>query len=104
MTEQASGSLARVLSPFEVVLLTLSALSPVLSVFIGGNAVLHMAGTGAALAFLLGGLFNACFCLLYAEIGAAFPADREESRTNPSMNRCTSSSLVSAEAMNRLGT
>ena len=73
MTEQASGSLARVLSPFEVVLLTLSALSPVLSVFIGGNAVLHMAGTGAALAFLLGGLFNACFCLLYAEIGAAFP-------------------------------
>lgn len=51
----------------------MSALSPVLSVFIGGNAVLHIAGTGAALAFLLGGMFNALFGMLYAEIAAAFP-------------------------------
>ncbi len=65
--------LARVLSPFEIFLLTMSALSPVLSVFIGGNAVLHIAGTGAALAFLLGGMFNALFGMLYAEIAAAFP-------------------------------
>ena len=73
MTEQRTTGLARVLSPFEVFLLTMSALSPVLSVFIGGNAVLHIAGTGAALAFLLGGAFNVLFCLLYSEIAAAFP-------------------------------
>ena len=51
----------------------MSALSPVLSVFIGGNAILHIAGTGAALAFLLGGAFNVLFSLLYSEIAAAFP-------------------------------
>ena len=69
----SAPGLARVLSPFEIFLLTMSALSPVLSVFIGGNAVLHIAGTGAALAFLLGGAFNALFGMLYAEIAAAFP-------------------------------
>ena len=73
MTELRATGLARVLSPFEVFLLTMSALSPVLSVFIGGNAVLHIAGTGAALAFLLGGAFNVLFTLLYAEIAAAYP-------------------------------
>ena len=73
MTEQRITGLARVLSPFEVFLLTMSALSPVLSVFIGGNAILHIAGTGAALAFLLGGAFNVLFSLLYSEIAAAFP-------------------------------
>lgn len=73
MIESVSTGLARVLSPFEVLLLTLSALSPVLSVFIGGNGVLHLAGTGAALAFVLGGAFNMLFCLLYSEIAAAFP-------------------------------
>lgn len=73
MTEPRTTGLARVLSPFEVFLLTMSALSPVLSVFIGGNAVLHIAGTGAALAFLLGGAFNVLFSLLYSEISAAFP-------------------------------
>lgn len=69
----SAPGLARVLSPFEMFLLTMSALSPVLSVFIGGNAVLHMAGTGSALAFLLGGAFNVLFGMLYAEIAAAFP-------------------------------
>lgn len=71
MTEKAG--LARVLSPAEVLLLTLSALSPVVSVFIGGNGILHLAGTGAAIAFILGGVFNSLFATLYAEIAAAFP-------------------------------
>lgn len=73
-TAGASPRLARVLSPFEVLLLTMSALSPVLSVFIYGNGVLHIAGTGAALAFLAGGIFSALFALLYAELAAAFPS------------------------------
>ncbi len=73
MTGSHSGGLARVLSPTEVMLLTLSALSPVLSVFIGGNAVLHLAGTGAALGFIVGALLVATFALLYAELASSFP-------------------------------
>lgn len=69
----AAGGLRRVLSPVGVTLLTFSALSPVVSIYIGGNAVLHLAGAGAALAFLAGGVASAILTLLYAEIGAAFP-------------------------------
>jgi len=65
--------LDRVLSPAEVLLLTISALSPVLSVFLGGNAVLHLAGTGAALAFIGGALAAATIALLFAELAAGFP-------------------------------
>ncbi len=54
-------------------LLTLSALSPVGSVYITGAGVLHLAGTGAALAFIAGGVISALLALLYAELGAAFP-------------------------------
>jgi len=71
--ESSGPKLQRILSSPEVLLLTISALSPTVSVFVGGNAVLHLAGSGAAIAFLLGGIFSASFGLLYAEIGAAFP-------------------------------
>jgi amino acid transporter len=54
-------------------LLAFSALSPAFSVYIIGDAVLHMAGTGGAVAFLLGGVASAILGLLYAEVGAAFP-------------------------------
>lgn len=66
-------SFARVLSPGEVLLLTISALSPVLSVFIGGNAILHMAGTGAAIGFIGGGILAALMALLFAELAASYP-------------------------------
>jgi amino acid transporter len=65
--------LKRVLSPIGVMLLAFSALSPAFSVYIGGDVVLHMAGTGAAVAFLVGGLAAAIIGLLYAEVAAAFP-------------------------------
>jgi amino acid transporter len=65
--------LERALKPGGVLLLVLSAVSPVLSVFVGGSAVLHLAGSGAALAFLAGGLVAALFALLYAELGARVP-------------------------------
>lgn len=61
------------LKPGGVLLLVLSAVSPVLSVFVGGSAVLHLAGSGAALAFLIGGVLAALFALLYAELGARVP-------------------------------
>ena len=61
------------LGPLGIMLLTLSALSPVASVYISGNDILHIAGTGAALAFIVGGLIAAALAVLYAELGAAFP-------------------------------
>ena len=71
--EGTPPTLKRVLSPLGVMLLAFSALSPAFSVYIGGDAVLHLAGTGAAMAFLLGGIAAAILGLLYAEVAAAFP-------------------------------
>ena len=71
--EGTPPTLKRVLSPIGVLLLAFSALSPAFSVYIGGDAVLHLAGTGAAVAFLAGGCAAAILGLLYAEVGAAFP-------------------------------
>ncbi len=70
---KAAQSLRRSLSVRQVVVLTLSGLSPAASVYITGSAVLHMAGTGAAAALLLGGGVAVLASLLYAELGAAFP-------------------------------
>ncbi len=69
----AERALERALKPGGVLLLVLSAVSPVLSVFVGGSAVLHLAGGGAALAFLIGGMLAAALALLYAELGARAP-------------------------------
>ncbi len=65
--------LKRTLSVKDVVALTLSALSPAASVYITGAGILHMAGTGAAAAVLMGGAAVILASLLYAELGAAFP-------------------------------
>jgi len=71
--EGTPPTLKRVLSPIGVMLLAFSALSPAFSVYVVGDTVLHMAGTGGAIAFLLGGVAAAILGLLYAEVGAAFP-------------------------------
>jgi amino acid transporter len=68
-----AGSLQRVLGPVGVSLLTLSVLSPGASTLVAGVDVVHRAGTGAALAFLLGGLLTLVFMMSQAELGAAFP-------------------------------
>ncbi len=73
MTTAAGGRLRRSLGPIGVMLLTLSALSPAFSFYIAGDTVLRMAGTGAGLAYLAGGLGSAILALLFAEVGAAFP-------------------------------
>jgi amino acid transporter len=72
-TGTGSGSLQRVLGPIGVSLLTLSVLTPGASVLVTGVEVVHRAGTGAALAFLLGGLLTLVFTMSQAELGAAFP-------------------------------
>lgn len=66
-------TLNRVLGPTGVMLLTFSALSPVSGVYLGGDAILHLAGSGAAIAFIVGGVISALLALIHAELGAAFP-------------------------------
>ncbi len=75
MTDLSAGKsgLNRVLSPLAVVFLTFSGLSPVMSVYLAGDGLLHIAGVGAGLAVIVGGAIIALIALLYAEMGAAFP-------------------------------
>lgn len=65
--------LRRELSAFAVLLITLSTLSPIYSIYGTGSDVLQHAGTGSALLFLLGLLAAAVWALVYAEIAAAYP-------------------------------
>jgi amino acid transporter len=75
MTDLSAGKsgLNRVLSPLAVVFLTFSGLSPVMSVYLAGDGLLHIVGVGAGLAVIVGGTIIALIALLYAEMGAAFP-------------------------------
>ena len=63
----------RSLSGFGVIILTLSVLSPGVSVLVSGGAILQEAGTGTVLAFLLGSLVCYCQTSMAAELGAAYP-------------------------------
>jgi fructoselysine transporter len=71
--KNSAPTLNRVLGPTGVMLLTFSALSPVSGVYLGGDAILHLAGSGAAIAFIVGGVISALLALIHAELGAAFP-------------------------------
>ena len=73
MSESSVQPLTRVLGPLGVALLTLSVLSPGASVLVAGADILHHAGTGAPLAFLLGGLMTLVFTFAQAELGSSFP-------------------------------
>jgi amino acid transporter len=68
-----SNQLHRRLAPFGVLLLTLSCLSPVLSIYgIGSDVLLH-AGTGAAGMFICGIGVAVVWAVVYAELGSAYP-------------------------------
>jgi amino acid transporter len=73
MTDVTAPPLQRVLGPLGVTMLALSVLSPGASVLVAGADILHQAGTGAALAFLLGGLLTLIFTFAQAELGSSFP-------------------------------
>lgn len=68
-----SRRLHRKLSPFDTLLLTLSCLSPVFSVYGPGSDVLQHTGTGAAPLFLIGIGAAAIWGMVYAELGSAYP-------------------------------
>ena len=63
----------RSLSNLGVIILTLSVLSPGVSVLVSGSAIVQDAGTGVVIAFLLGGLVCYCQTSMAAELGAAYP-------------------------------
>jgi amino acid transporter len=65
--------LHRKLSSFGVLLLTLSCLSPVFSIYGVGSDVLLHAGTGAAGMFLCGIGVALVWAVVYAELGSAYP-------------------------------
>jgi len=65
--------LHRRLTPFDALLLTLSCLSPVFSVYGPGAEVLRQSGTGAAALFALGIGVAAVWGMVYAELGSAYP-------------------------------
>jgi amino acid transporter len=68
-----ANRLHRKLASFGVLLLTLSCLSPVLSIYgIGSDVLLH-AGTGAAGAFICGIGVAVVWAVVYAELGSAYP-------------------------------
>jgi amino acid transporter len=67
------GQLHRKLSSFGALLLTLSCLSPVLSIYGIGSDVLQHAGTGAAGLFLIGVGAAVVWAVVYAELGSAYP-------------------------------
>jgi amino acid transporter len=65
--------LHRKLSAFDALLLTLSCISPVFSVYGPGSDVLQHTGTGAAALFLIGIGAAAIWGMVYAELGSAYP-------------------------------
>ena len=74
MTEPTPDNrLRRKLSSFGVLLLTLSCLSPVFSVYGPGSDVMQHAGTGAAALFLIGIGAALIWAVVYAELGSAYP-------------------------------
>lgn len=68
-----SSRLHRKLTPFGALLLTLSCLSPVFSVYGPGSDVLQHAGTGAGVLFLIAIGAAAIWAMVYAELGSAYP-------------------------------
>jgi amino acid transporter len=63
----------RSLSGFGGIILTLSVLSPGVSVLVSGGSILGQAGTGTALAFIIGSFVCYCQTSMAAELGAAYP-------------------------------
>lgn len=69
----AATRLHRRLSAFDALLLTLSCLAPVFSVYGPGSDVMQHAGTGAAALFLIAIGVAAVWGMVYAELGSAYP-------------------------------
>lgn len=65
------GVLKPTLSVFDVVAITVSAVTPASSVFVIAPFAIHQAGSGVFLAFVMAGLLALMFAFCYAELGRA---------------------------------
>src|ERR1700733_12347939 len=72
-TTATAPKFKRTLSGLGVIVLTLSELSPGVSIFVSGGTIIQQAGSAAIAAFLLGGLINYCQTSMIAELGSAYP-------------------------------
>jgi amino acid transporter len=68
-----ANQLHRKLASFGVLLLTLSCLSPVISIYGVGSDILLHTGTGAAGMFIVGLGVAVVWAVIYAELGSAYP-------------------------------
>lgn len=68
------GELKRTLSLKEVVMLTVSAITPASSIFVIAPFAVQSAGSGAFISFVLAALLAICIAFCYAEVGAAHPS------------------------------
>jgi amino acid transporter len=66
-----SGALKQSLSVRDVVMITVSGVTPASSIFVIAPFAIQQAGSGAVLSFLLGGVLALAFALCYAELSAA---------------------------------
>ncbi|SCK09945.1 APC family permease [Vogesella sp. LIG4] len=71
--QNTSSGLRRSLGIADVVLITVSGVTPASSIFVIAPFAIHGAGTGAFLSFVLAAILAVTYALCYAELGAAHP-------------------------------
>lgn len=73
MNTAPAATLTRSIGGFGALMVTLSALSPTIGVFIVGSDVIHQAGTSVLLCFAAAALLGVLMANVYAELVSAFP-------------------------------
>jgi amino acid transporter len=73
MQQTPPPALRRSMTGLGGLMLTLTALSPSLGVFVVGSDVLHLVGSGVFLCFLAVVIMDVAVAAIYAELGSAFP-------------------------------
>ena len=71
LTPDTSRTLKQSLGVWDVVMITVSGVTPASSLFVIAPVAIQQAGSGAVMSFILGGTLALAFALCYAELGAA---------------------------------
>ncbi len=73
MSDAPAHVLPRSMRRIGTLLITVSSITPAASVFIIGQDVIHQAGTGAILCFIIAAVLGIATAYVYAELSSAFP-------------------------------
>ena len=73
MTDQPQAPFKRSMHAFGALMITLSALSPTIGVFVVGSDVIHQVGTAIFPCYVLAVLVGVLIANVYGELGTAFP-------------------------------